>query len=126
MNTNLKHISGVLIFLSSCGSGGVSSGSLGIAPSISLNIEPQSITTYSSTSISWSSTNVETCIASGDWEGKQSLNGSKSFYYAAPKQKTFVLTCSGEDGEVTASVNLNVSDMKILNVPERISLYSED
>ena len=126
MNTNLKHISGVLIFLSSCGSGGVSSGSFGIAPSLSLNIEPQSITTYSSSSISWSSTNVETCIASGDWEGTQSLNGSRSLYYAAPKQKTFVLTCSGEDGEVTASVNLNVSDMKILDVPERISLYSED
>lgn len=126
MSTNLKHIFGVLIFLTSCGSGAVSPGSLGVVPTLSLNIEPQSITTYSSSSISWSSTNVDTCIASGDWEGEQSLNGSRSLYYAAPKQKTFVLTCSGEDGEVTASVNLNVSDMNILDVPERISLYSED
>lgn len=126
MSTNLKHIFGVFIFLTSCGSGGVSPGSLGVVPTLSLNIEPQSITTYSSSSISWSSTNVDTCIASGDWEGEQSLNGSRSLYYAAPKQKTFVLTCSGEDGEVTASVNLNVSDMNILDVPERISLYSED
>ena len=126
MNVSLKHVFGVLLFLSSCDPGGISSGSLGIGPGLSLNLEPQSIPTYSSSSISWSSTNVETCTASGDWDGEQDLNGSRSLYYAAPKQKTFVLTCSGKYGEVTASVNLNVSDMDILDVPERISLYSED
>ena len=126
MNTNLKKYFWSSYIFIIMWFWGVSSGSLGIAPSLSLNIEPQSITTwfYISNILELNQCRYLHCI----WRlgRQQSLNGSRSLYYAAPKQKTFVLTCSGEDGEVTASVNLNVSDMKILGVPERISLYSED
>lgn len=124
---HIKYLLGFTLLITSCGSG-TPSGSIGIGilPSLSLNMEPQSIPTYSSSSMTWSSANVDTCIASGDWEGAQNLNGSKSLYYAAPKQKTFSLTCSGKNGEVTASVNLSVSNMNILDVPERISIYSEN
>ena len=104
--------------LSCSGSGGSSSDSVTVAvtepdpvepPVVSLSLADSSIDPGDSTVIRWSTSNASECTASGDWTGSRSVSGSES---AAPASNaSYTLSCSGEGGSESATVNLTVSSL---------------
>ena len=59
--------------------------------------------------VSWSSTNVSSCIASGEWQGVKELSGS----YVKPNRnwvgkESFTLTCTGSHGSTSKTVVVEV------------------
>ncbi len=77
-------------------------------PTISLSSSPSSITSGGSSTISWSTTNTTSCTASGAWSGSQSTSGTH-LASSLTTNSTFILSCSGAGGIVSASTNVSVT-----------------
>ena len=72
-----------------------------------------------SVNLSWSSSNVNTCNASGDWGGNKGTSGSQSTgSLTGPRSYSYSLTCPGQGGSASDSVGVNV------NAPQPPSLSS--
>jgi endoglucanase Acf2 len=108
----------ILIFIAACGGGGGGSSSeptTPITPSnpsiTSFNSSSSSILEGESITLNWSSTNANSCSASGDWTGARSANGNETLQLSSVKTYTFTLTCSGASGTTNAvsSVSVEVS-----------------
>jgi uncharacterized repeat protein (TIGR01451 family) len=69
---------------------------------------PSSIVCQDSFTLTWTSTNAFSCVASGDWSGNKAVNGSLALGTIA-SPKTYTITCAGEDGTATDSVSVTVS-----------------
>ncbi len=102
-------------FVLNCsGDGGSASDSVSITvtsdppPSVSLTANATQVNAGDSVSLSWSSTNANSCSASGNWSGARSANGQQS---VGPLQtdSTFVITCSGDGGTASDTVNVSVT-----------------
>jgi trimeric autotransporter adhesin len=78
------------------------------APAIVLSAGPSTVKSGAATSLTWSSTNATSCIASGGWSGSQSTSGSKSTS-ALTATTSFTLTCTGTGGSASQSVTVTVS-----------------
>ncbi|MBI4033779.1 heparin lyase I family protein, partial [Candidatus Saccharibacteria bacterium] len=76
-------------------------------PTVSLTANPTSITSGSSSTLSWSSTNATSCSASGGWSGTKATSGSQAV--TPTSTSTYSLTCSGSGGNATASATVTVS-----------------
>ncbi len=87
--------------------GGGSGGSTPIAPALSFNASVSSVTSGGSATLTWSSSNANSCSASGSWSGTQPTSGSQSLtnLYAT---STYALSCSGSGGSVSQSVTVNI------------------
>lgn len=77
-------------------------------PSVTLTAQPATIDSGSSTKLTWSSTNAETCDASGAWSGVKTLEDSQQSQ-ALNITATFSLTCVGPGGTATQSVQVTVT-----------------
>lgn len=66
----------------------------------------------SSVSLTWTSSNANSCSASGDWSGSKSLFGSESTGNLL-SSKTYTITCSGAAGSASDSVTVNVSSQPV-------------
>lgn len=77
-------------------------------PTLTFSADPASVTAGSSAMLNWTSTNVDSCTASGDWSGSQVTNGSQN---TGPLQQpaTYSLSCSGANGTVTRTVDVQVT-----------------
>ena len=78
------------------------------APTISLSASPSTINSGDTTTLTWTSTYANSCIASSGWTGNQSLLGT----FVTPKLSSptlYTLTCTGPGGTVTQSTNINVA-----------------
>jgi hypothetical protein len=74
-----------------------------------LTLASSSITTGSSTTLTWSSANNQGCTASGSWSGAQASTGSQTFTPTAVGTDTYTLLCTNHLGASTAaSVTLSV------------------
>jgi VCBS repeat-containing protein len=61
--------------------------------------------------ISWTSAYVESCSASGAWNGSKSTNGEEVLSFSQTGNYTYTLTCVGKNGEsVTESIVIKVID----------------
>ncbi|MEM6639946.1 MAG: hypothetical protein AAF610_08590 [Pseudomonadota bacterium] len=78
------------------------------APTLTLTATPESVLTGQSSTLSWSSGNANSCVASGGWSGSQSLSGSVSTG-ALSSTTSFTLNCSNASRAVSRSVTVNVS-----------------
>ncbi len=83
------------------------------APTLNLKINdstgPITISYNTSANITWSSTNVDSCVASGGtWAGPRPVSGFESTGNLTVSQ-TYTLTCTGSGGPVQKSVIVNVS-----------------
>jgi hypothetical protein len=78
-----------------------------VAPTVTLTANPTTISEKynKGTTLSWSSTNATSCVASGAWSGPKPLSGSASTGQINAT-KTYVLTCSGPGGSASASVTV--------------------
>jgi hypothetical protein len=79
------------------------------APTITISANPTSLTLGQSVVFTWSSTNANSCIASGAWSGSEPTAGSVSI----PPQGTGVLkyglTCTGAGGSASSSAVVTVA-----------------
>ena len=100
--------------LTCSGPGGTASDSVTVtvvtpsAPIVNLSASPLSVAYDGSTILSWSSSNVDTCTASGNWSGSKSTTGSE-IISSLITDSTFVLTCTGINGDASGTVNITVA-----------------
>src|SRR5262249_15060147 len=93
------------------GAGGNASKSVQVSvtaasPTLSLTASPANITAGQSSTLSWSTSNATSCIASGGWSGTMSTAGNTS---VAPSSTTsYTLACTGSGGTATKSVSVSV------------------
>jgi hypothetical protein len=79
---------------------------------VSINVSPSSITTGSSTTITWSATNSpSSCTAGGSWSGSKAASGSQtSGTMSTAGSFSFSLSCTNTGGTGTATASLTVSN----------------
>ena len=97
---NLDHFKfiSLLIILASCGGGG-GGGSADpnpIVPNVSLSFSSNlsEIYIHNKIILTWSSSNADSCSASGDWSGTKANNGSEEIVIREAKESSFILICS--------------------------------
>jgi hypothetical protein len=78
-----------------------------VKPTVSLSATPTTVTTGSTSTLKWSSTNASTCTASGAWSGLMPTSGSVAKDPAS--SSTYSLNCSGAGGSAAQSVAVQVA-----------------
>ena len=73
---------------------------------------PITVSHNGSVTLSWISSNVNSCIASGDWSGSKSTINSEIIQNLT-SSKTFTITCSGPGGSASDSVTVNVQGQTV-------------
>jgi hypothetical protein len=89
------------------GGGGNNPGSVS-----SFTIDPSTITSGGSATLSWSSSNATLCIASGAWAGDKSVSGSEivgPFTASVSTTTSFTISCGNANGTTSQSVVLTVN-----------------
>lgn len=76
-------------------------------PTLNLDSSATSVASGSTVTLKWSTTNADTCSASGGWSGSQPTQGPATSP-AITAQTTFTLACTGPGGTTTKSVTVNV------------------
>ncbi len=79
-------------------------------PTVNLTANPTSITQGNSSVLSWSSSNADTCTASGGWSGSKSLSGSQTVTPSV--NTTFTITCFNSRGQASDSVTVFVNQVQ--------------
>lgn len=69
---------------------------------------PDAAQTGESFTLSWTTTNADSCTASGDWNGTKPTSGSESFTFNQAGARTFTLVCDGEGESATRTETVNI------------------
>jgi hypothetical protein len=98
--------------LTCTGIGGIASRSVLVtvtllAPTVSLSASPASIDSGGSSTLSWSSTNAGSCVASGGWSGTKATSGSQAV--SPSSTTTYGLSCTGSGGTGSQSATVTVA-----------------
>lgn len=80
-------------------------------PTVSLSLAPASVPAGQPSTLTWSTTNATSCIASGAWAGNQGSSGSIAVAQAIAGTYTYSLACTGAGGSASGSVTLGVTDL---------------
>lgn len=76
-------------------------------PSVTISANPAAINSGGASTLSWTSTNTDSCSASGGWSGTKGISGSTS---VSPLATTiYTLTCTGANGSVSQSTTVTVT-----------------
>ena len=62
-----------------------------------------------SLNLSWTSTNADSCTASGDWSGSKAISGSQTISLSQVKIYTFTLTCQNNASGSSTSDSVQVT-----------------
>ncbi len=79
----------------------------GPTPTVTLSASSASITSGSSSTLTWSSTNATSCTASGAWSGTQATSGTQAV--SPTSTSTYTLSCTGASGSASGSTTVSVS-----------------
>lgn len=74
-------------------------------PTVNITASPSRLSRGGTITLSWSSTDANSCTASGGWSGAKTTSGSASIVLNNPA--TLTLTCSGDGGSASGSVTYN-------------------
>ncbi|MEM6639752.1 MAG: choice-of-anchor U domain-containing protein [Pseudomonadota bacterium] len=77
-------------------------------PTLQLGATPASVAFNGASTLTWSSTNATSCVASGAWSGVRATSGTEATG-ALSADATFTLTCSGPGGDITRSTAVDVA-----------------
>ncbi len=77
------------------------------APTVTLTATPSLVAFNNSTTLSWTSTKIDSCTASGGWSGSKAVSGSQTTG-ALGFDTTFVLDCTGPEGTASDSAMVTV------------------
>jgi hypothetical protein len=79
------------------------------APTVTLTASPSTVTAGAATTLSWTTKDATSCMASGgNWIGSPAV-GSDSVSLAVPSTTTYTLTCTGPGGMIAKSVTVTVT-----------------
>ncbi|MBI2096987.1 MAG: peptidoglycan-binding protein, partial [Candidatus Sungbacteria bacterium] len=78
-----------------------------VAPALSFSANPVAINTGGNVTLTWVSSDANSCSASGGWSGPKSTSGNES---VGPiyTDVSFTLSCMGDGGTVTKSVTVTI------------------
>jgi hypothetical protein len=79
------------------------------APTVSLSASPTTVTLGAATTLTWSSTNATSCVATGAWTGTRGTSGSEASIPDAVGPAAYTLTCSGPGGSASATATVSVT-----------------
>ena len=79
-----------------------------LVPSVTLSANPTSVTRGESTTLSWSGSNVTSCLAAGAWSGAKAIVGSQ-LLLTLTLSGTYSLTCSGAGGSASQSATVTIT-----------------
>ena len=79
-----------------------------VAPTLSFNASQTSIPWNGSVTLSWSSSDADSCVASGDWSGSRSVTGNEVLS-SLTADGHYVLECSGPGGNVSRQLDVTVA-----------------
>ena len=107
---NLVIIFTTITMIGCGGSGNGGSDSNTVAPpsnsaTASISVNPTKVFLGDSTVVSWSSTNVSSCTASGNWSGDKSTSGSETVTVTYQGDHVFTITCGDASSDVTVTVS---------------------
>lgn len=77
-------------------------------PTVSISASPSSVSFNGTTVLSWSSSNADSCTASGAWSGGKSTGGSQTIS-SLTSSSSFTITCSSNGGSTNQTVNVSVA-----------------
>ena len=88
-------------------------------PTVSIAVNPTSITVGQSATLTWSSTNATSCAASGAWTGSRATSGTLQVAPAAASNDTYTLICDapGANTTATAAATLDVQAAPVAATP---------
>ncbi len=75
-------------------------------PTLTLSANPTALSSNGSSQLSWTSTNVTSCVAGGGWSGNKPLAGTESVRPAATTKYT--LNCASASGSLLKEVTIQV------------------
>ncbi len=77
------------------------------APTVSFSASPTTVESGSNATLSWSSTNADSCVASSGWSGSKATSGSQS---VGPinADTIYALSCVGDGGTATRVISVSV------------------
>jgi hypothetical protein len=84
------------------------------APTLNLSASPSTVSRGGTITLSWSSTDANSCSASGNWSGIKPGAGTESIVIS--NSVTFTLSCSGDGGSVSRSVSYQARGRRWLNL----------
>jgi uncharacterized protein (TIGR03118 family) len=100
----------VASLLYACGGYGSGSGmSNGVAPTVNLSVQPTTVVAGQSATLTWSTGNAASCIASGAWSGNEATSGQMAVTPAAAGSSTYTLTCTSAMGSYGGSMSSAMS-----------------
>lgn len=77
-------------------------------PAVSISVSPASVSVGQNAMLSWSSTDVTSCTATGPWSGSKTLSGSETVSSATAGSYAYTLSCTGAGGSASSSAVLTV------------------
>ena len=96
-------------------------------PTVDIWANPITVTSGNSSVVSWSSTDADTCRATGgtsNWAGNRSRSGSFNTG-SLTRDVTFTIRCENEEGSATDSVTVSVIGQPVNNQPT-VSVYADN
>ncbi|NNF16945.1 MAG: hypothetical protein HKN70_09370 [Gammaproteobacteria bacterium] len=78
------------------------------APELTITATPSSVDYNGATTVSWTTTGTESCVASGGWVGVRPVFGSETVG-TLQENTDFTLTCTGPGGSVTGTAGVTVA-----------------
>lgn len=93
---------------------GPPAGFVGVGPDMSFSSDLTSVESGGSVTLTWNSSNANSCLASGNWSGDKSVSGSEVINNITSNQ-VYTLVCSNAGGEASRSVSVSVQDLPVSN-----------
>lgn len=81
----------------------------GPAPTITLSSNTSSFLLGGSATLTWSSTDATSCVASGAWTGAQTPTGTATKTPVTAGKASYTITCSGTGGSANANIDIAVT-----------------
>lgn len=85
---------------------------------------PISIPYNTSVNLTWTSTNSDSCNASGDWSGTKATSGSESTANLTAS-KSYTITCTGSGGSTIATMTVNITNIPTLTIKKLVRNLSD-
>ena len=124
MKENYGYLVIMLAALVGCGGGGGGSSDPVNDPiisiTVSLSASADEVEVGSPITLTWSSTNAQTCSATGDWSGTKALSGNEVVTINKEGGNTFTLNCSANNAS-SGSASVEVTGvLNIINITNEI------
>ena len=124
MKENYGYLVIMLAALVGCGGGGGGSSDpvndLIISITVSLSASADEVEVGSPITLTWSSTNAQTCSATGDWSGSKAVSGNEVVTINKEGGNTFALNCSANNAS-SGSTSVEVTGvLNIINITNEI------